>query len=143
MKAAITALLTAAGAAGLSVREMAARLNTKPGNVHVWFSSTGRTVKEIRKLGPGKYGWAAALGPVVAPAVAVESLPTPRGAQLLEAAPAAATKAANPVVRKAPIQAPEVRRSGATEDEILDWLRAPENGVSRRTWVAGKLGGKP
>ncbi|MGD0537988.1 MAG: hypothetical protein ABSC03_10125 [Verrucomicrobiota bacterium] len=57
LKAAIIELLTAAGASGLTVQEIAAKLKAKPSNIHVWFSSTGKTVKEIKKLGPGKYAW--------------------------------------------------------------------------------------
>jgi hypothetical protein len=143
MKAAIIELLTAAGTAGLSVQEIAARLKAKPGNIHVWFSSTGRTVKEIKKLGPGKYGWTATSEPGVVPAAAEELPPLCRRAPLLEAAPAVATKADNPVVQPAPAPEPSVKRSGATKDDILNWLRAPENWASRRIWVAGKLGVKP
>ena len=143
MKAAITELLTAAGASGLSVQEIAAKLKAKPGNVHVWFSSTGKTIKQVKKLGPGRYGWAAASEPVVAPAAAVKFLPIRGGAHLLEAAPAPATEAEKPVVPTAPVPEPNVTRSGATKDEILNWLRAPENWAARRTWVAGKLGVKP
>ncbi len=92
LKAAIIELLTGAGASGLTVQELAAKLKAKPGNVHVWFSSTGKTIKQVKKLGPGKYGWAAASEPVVAPAAAVKFLPIHHHAHLLEAAPAAATK---------------------------------------------------
>jgi len=142
-KAAIIELLAAAGASGLSVPDIAAKLKAKPGNVHVWFSSTGKTVKEIKKLGPGKYGWAAAAEPMAAPAAAGELLPISRRAHLLEAAPAVAMKAEKPVVPKVPVQAPNLKGAGATKDEILNWLRAPEDQTSRRTWVAGKLGVKP
>ena len=57
MKAAIIELLTAAGASGLTVKEIASKLKAKPGNVHVWFSSTGKTVKEIKKIAPATYAW--------------------------------------------------------------------------------------
>jgi hypothetical protein len=57
MKTAIVQLLTAAGASGLSVQDIAAKLKAKPGNVHAWFSSTGKTVKEIRKVKPATYAW--------------------------------------------------------------------------------------
>ena len=57
MKAAIVELLTAAGASGLSVQDIAAKLKAKPGNVHVWFSSTGKKVKEIKKVKPATYAW--------------------------------------------------------------------------------------
>ncbi len=57
MKAAIIELLEGAGGSGLTVKEIAAKLNAKPGNVHVWFSSTGKTVKEIKKVKPATYAW--------------------------------------------------------------------------------------
>lgn len=57
LKAAIIELLKGAGSAGLTVKEIAARLNAKPGNIHVWFSSTGKRVKEINKVGTGQYAW--------------------------------------------------------------------------------------
>lgn len=54
LKDAILAELQAAGAAGISVREVASKLGTKPVNLYVWFSSTGKKLG-IRKIGPGKY----------------------------------------------------------------------------------------
>jgi hypothetical protein len=57
LKAAIIELLKGAGSAGLTVKEVAARLKAKPGNIHVWFSSTGKRVKEINKVGTGQYAW--------------------------------------------------------------------------------------
>jgi hypothetical protein len=57
LKTAIIELLAGAGKPGATVKEIAARLKVKPGNVHVWFSSTGKTIREIRKLAPAKYAW--------------------------------------------------------------------------------------
>lgn len=57
LKAAIIALLQGAGASGLTVKDIAAQLKVKPGNVHVWFSSTGKKIVEINKVGPGKHAW--------------------------------------------------------------------------------------
>jgi hypothetical protein len=57
LKAAIVELLKGAGKPGLTVREIATQLQAKPGNVHVWFSSTGKKVGEINKVGPGTYAW--------------------------------------------------------------------------------------
>jgi hypothetical protein len=131
LKAAIIELLTGAGASGLTVQELAAKLKAKPGNVHVWFSSTGKTIKQVKKLGPGKYGWVAASEPVVAPAVAVKFLPIHHHAHLLEAAPAAATKAEKSVVQKAPAQEPKARKAGRRRMRSLNWSRAPERRASR------------
>lgn len=57
LKAAIIELLKGAGKPGLTVKEIAAQLEAKPGNIHVWFSSTGKRVKEINKVGSGRYAW--------------------------------------------------------------------------------------
>lgn len=53
----IIGLLKEAGKEGLPVKSIAGSLKLKPQNVHVWFSSTGRKVKEIKKLGPGLFAW--------------------------------------------------------------------------------------
>ena len=138
MKTAIIELLTGAGASGLSVQEIAAKLKAKPGNVHVWFSSTGKTVKEIKKLGPGKYGWAGTAALVAAPAPAVKFLPIRRRAHLLKAAPAPAAKAEEPVVKK-----PAARKPGAKKDAIIELVKgAGKAGITVKE-VAGKLGVKP
>ena len=47
--------LTNAGKEGLTVKELAQRLNTKTANVHAWFFNTGKKMKGIKKIGPGKY----------------------------------------------------------------------------------------
>lgn len=53
----IISLLKEAGKDGLPVKSIAQSLSLKPQNVHVWFSSTGRKQKEIKKLGPGHFAW--------------------------------------------------------------------------------------
>ena len=57
LKTAIIELLKGAGKSGLTVKEIAAQLEAKPGNIHVWFLSTGKRVKEINKVGLGQYAW--------------------------------------------------------------------------------------
>ena len=51
--------LTAAGAAGITVKELAAKLNVKPGNVFSWFYTTGKKIKGIKKVGEAKYSFTA------------------------------------------------------------------------------------
>ncbi len=122
MKAAITELLTAAGASGLSVQDIAAKLKVKPGNVHAWFSSTGKTVKKIKKLGPGKYGWAGTAAPV--------------------AAPAPVAKTESPVEQKAPAQEPKARKAAATKEAIIELVKgAGKVGITVKE-IAAKLGVK-
>lgn len=47
--------LQAAGEAGVAVKDLASSLGVKPGNIHVWFATTGKTIKEIQKVGPGVF----------------------------------------------------------------------------------------
>ncbi len=49
--------LTAAGAAGITVKELSARLNVKPSNVFSWFYTTGKKVKGVKKVGEAKYSY--------------------------------------------------------------------------------------
>ena len=53
LKEKILALLEAAGSEGLKVKEIAAKLEAKPGNIAVWFSTTGKTL--VTKVEPGRY----------------------------------------------------------------------------------------
>lgn len=57
VKAAIIELIKGAGAAGITVKEIADRLGTKYNRVFTWFYNTGKTITEIKKVGPGKYAW--------------------------------------------------------------------------------------
>lgn len=53
LKEKILALLESAGSEGLKVKEIAAKLGAKPGNIAVWFSTTGKTL--VTKVEPGRY----------------------------------------------------------------------------------------
>jgi len=53
IKERILALLEAAGSEGLRVKDIAARLGSKPANISVWFSTTGK--KLTTKVEPGRY----------------------------------------------------------------------------------------
>jgi len=55
VKEGIMEILTKAGSAGASAKEISAKLNLPPQNVHVWFSTTGRKIKSIVKKGPGHW----------------------------------------------------------------------------------------
>ena len=56
-KDAIVAELQTAGSEGVAVKDLAAKLNKKPANLHAWFLGTGKRVAEIKKIGPGRYAW--------------------------------------------------------------------------------------
>jgi hypothetical protein len=47
--------LKAAGDAGIKVADLSKKIGVKNANVHVWFSSTGSKLPEIKKVGKGHY----------------------------------------------------------------------------------------
>ena len=49
--------LSAAGAAGIKVKDLAAQLKVKPGNIFSWFYTTGKKIKGIKKVGEAKYAY--------------------------------------------------------------------------------------
>ncbi len=55
LKERILALLAVSGSGGIAVRDIAAKLNAKPQNIHVWFSTTGKKLKEVKKVGEARY----------------------------------------------------------------------------------------
>jgi hypothetical protein len=58
LKARIVGTLKAAGKSGTTVKDIAKKLGKSYGNISVWFHTTGKAVKEIKKLAPGKFAWA-------------------------------------------------------------------------------------
>lgn len=59
LKDAIVSLLQKAPLSGISVETLSAELKRKPTALHVWFYTTGRKMKEIKKVGRGIYAWSA------------------------------------------------------------------------------------
>lgn len=59
LKDSIIAVLQSVGENGISVKDLSDKLGVKNQNVHVWFSTTGRKLGNIAKVGSGKYGWKA------------------------------------------------------------------------------------
>ena len=59
LKQRILEQLQAAGKKGVTVREMAAKLGVNSKNLFVWFATTGKKHKAIKKLGEGHYRLAA------------------------------------------------------------------------------------
>jgi len=49
--------LSAAGASGVTVKELAAKLKVKPGNIFSWFYTTGKKIKGINKVGEARYAY--------------------------------------------------------------------------------------
>jgi hypothetical protein len=57
LKAPLLKALQAAGKEGLTVKELAARLEAKPGSVGVWFYTTGKKIKTIKKVGRARFAY--------------------------------------------------------------------------------------
>jgi hypothetical protein len=55
LKGAILKALTKAGSAGITVKELSAKLKVKPGNIFSWFYTTGKKIKGLSKIGEAKY----------------------------------------------------------------------------------------
>lgn len=76
--------LQAAGEAGVAVKDLASSLGVKPGNIHVWFATTGKTIKEIQKVGPGIFrlnGHNGHNGSKPEASAPVEAAPAPKAAK--------------------------------------------------------------
>jgi len=59
LKDSILKALEIAGKDGLSVKDLAISLKANPGSVSVWFYTTGKKVKGLKKIGPAKYSFTA------------------------------------------------------------------------------------
>jgi|ERR1700683_2540297 len=49
--------LSAAGSSGITVKDLAAKLKVKPGNIFSWFYTTGKKISGIKKVGEAKYAY--------------------------------------------------------------------------------------
>ena len=58
LKGRIIRALSSAGDKGVTVKDLARKLGKSYGNISVWFHTTGKGVKEIKKVAPGKFAWA-------------------------------------------------------------------------------------
>jgi uncharacterized protein YjcR len=59
LKGKIISELKSAGRGGVKVKDLAAKLGTSYGNITAWFQTTGKKMKEVKKVGPAQFGWAA------------------------------------------------------------------------------------
>ncbi len=57
LKAPLLKALSAAGSSGITVKELAAKLKVKPGNIFSWFYTTGKKISGIKKIGEAKYAF--------------------------------------------------------------------------------------
>jgi len=58
LKERIVQTLKAAGKPGVTVKDLASKLGKDYGNISVWFHTTGKRMKEIKKVEPGRFAWA-------------------------------------------------------------------------------------
>lgn len=57
LKEQIINALKSTGKQGIAFKDLAAKLGVKYTNISAWFYATGRTIKQIKKVGPAKYAW--------------------------------------------------------------------------------------
>ena len=57
VKEAIIGIIKGAGKAGVTVKDVAETLGVKYANASVWFGSTGKKIKEIKRVARGTYAW--------------------------------------------------------------------------------------
>ncbi len=60
LKERVSSELKSAGKQGMKIRELADRLGTSYGNIKAFFQSTGRKIKQIKKVGPAQFAWVGA-----------------------------------------------------------------------------------
>jgi hypothetical protein len=58
LKERIVQTLKTSGKSGVTVKDMAAKLGKSYGNISVWFHTTAKGIKEIKKVEPGRFTWA-------------------------------------------------------------------------------------
>ncbi|SRR6266487_4657947 len=58
LKERIVQSLKTAGKSGTTVKDLAAKLGKSYGNISVWFHTTAKGMKEIKKVEPGRFAWA-------------------------------------------------------------------------------------
>jgi len=58
LKERIVQTLKTAGKSGVTVKDLAAKLGKSYGNISVWFHTTAKGMKEIKKVEPGRFAWA-------------------------------------------------------------------------------------
>ena len=59
LKEGLLKALEAAGKDGITVKELAEKIGAKPSSVSVWFYTTGKKLKSIKKVGKAKFAYVA------------------------------------------------------------------------------------
>lgn len=152
LKEQIIAELEKAGEKGISVRDLADRLGTKPANLHTWFSTNSSRVPGLKKIAAGQFaigGKAAkASKPTkatkAAPAKALKATKAPKAAKASKATAAKASKSAAPAKattgrKKASGEFVPAKR-GEMKNNILDALKQVGSGGITIKDLADKVG---
>ena len=58
LKKRIIRALMAAGKPGVTIKELSHKLGTGYGNISVWFHTTAKGMKQVKKVAPGRFAWA-------------------------------------------------------------------------------------
>lgn len=130
LTAAILRLAQQAGNAGVTVKELAARLGLSQNRVFNWFYATGKHVRELRKIGEAHYAW---MGAAPAPRLPPPPAPTVTPAQ----PPAPSIPAGKPAESSAPRA--RAAKPGQLKDSIVQLVQAAgKSGVTVRE-IASEL----
>ena len=129
VKAAIIQLVQGAGATGITVKDIAARLGVKYNGVFTWFYNTGKKLKEIRKVGPGTYAWTG------------RSIRAPKP-EMVTAPVAEPKPAAAPKPEKASAKLPKAKNHGRLKDAVIGVVQASGKAGIAVKDIAAKLGVK-
>ena len=57
LKDRIIGALMEAGKPGVTIKDMSEKLGTSYGNISVWFHTTAKGVREVKKVAPGRFAW--------------------------------------------------------------------------------------
>ncbi|HWL54688.1 MAG TPA: hypothetical protein VNQ90_19765 [Chthoniobacteraceae bacterium] len=107
----VLSALSAAGSKGISVRELATLINTKPANIHSWFSSNLKRVAGLEKVGEARYalslnGSAPEKAPAKSRAAKTAKAKPAKAAAKAPAAAKPAARSAKPTASAKPAKAP-------------------------------------
>lgn len=161
-------LLAAAGPEGMAIRDLAARIGTKPGNISSWFSTNKKTIGNLKKTGVARFALNGSGSQSARSATSATSATSAKPAQEKKTRGRKATKATKASKAKA-IKAPKAVKAtkvakpgkvgrppgskgrkagkpaakrGELKDQILSELKkAGENGISIKD-LAEKTGTK-
>ncbi len=140
LKAAVMKAVAAAGKGGISVKALAGKLGLESNRIYTWFYTTGKGIKEIKKVGEAQYAWAPAVAAAPSAPAAKPVAPAKPGAPAKSAAPAKPAALAKPAAKS-----PRAGRTqpGHFTESILTLIKgAGKPGVTVKA-IATQLGVDP